>query len=274
MMMRLIVFFVSFCWLGFIQLAQADLLGQSNGETAPSVPAGKTTNLPECPEISASDNTQLEMIGRVVEENRPYAALAFLDASHLATPKADLLRASSLRQTNQLEAAAALYRKLVDSCVSGFAYQGLGLIYNQRGQNEAAAKSLAMAAKLIPIDSAIRADYGYALAVLGQNDTALNEYLTAIELNNKNRRAINNLLLLMLKTGQQEKALHLAKTFGMTSADLEKLKPGLQLSSQKKTADSADPGSQVLSVGGVCEGTSSRPCTGILSPKLERLPND
>jgi tetratricopeptide (TPR) repeat protein len=272
MMMRLIMLVMAFCWFDFIQLAQADLLGQAGETNVAPVPVGKTVNLPECPEISAADNTQLEMIGRVVEENRPYAALAFLDASHLVTPKADLLRASSLRQTNQLEAAAALYRKLIDSCVSGYAYQGLGLIYNQRGQNEAAAKSLAMAAKLIPIDSAIRADYGYALAVLGQNDAALNEYLTAIELNNKNRRAINNLLLLMLKSGQQEKALQLAKSFGMTAADLEKLKPGLQLG-QNRTG-TAEAGSQVLSVGGVCEGTSSRPCTGILSPRLERLPNE
>lgn len=267
------ILFAGLCWLGFMQPVQADLLGQADGGDAPSIPAGRTSNLSQCPEISPADNTQLEMIGRVVEENRPYAALAFLDASRLETPKADLLRASSLRQTNQLEAAAALYRKLIDSCVSGFAYQGLGLIYNQRGQNEAAAKSLALAAKLIPVDSTIRADYGYALAVLGQHDAALKEYLTAIELNNKNQRAINNLLLLMLQTGQQDKALQLAKSFGMTAADLERLKPGSQPDGSGP-AQAADARSKALSVGGICEGTPSRPCTGILSPRLERLPNE
>lgn len=269
MMIRLVLVLAGFCLLGHVQAAPADLLGHSAEASNVTIPQVKTANLPECPEISATDNTKLEMISRVVKENRPYAALAFLDASQLKTPKADLLRASSLRQTNQLEAAARLYRELVDSCVSGFAYQGLGLIYHQRGQNEAAAKSLAMAAELIPIDSAIRADYGYALAVLGQNELALNEYLTAIELDSRNQRASNNLLLLLLKTDQREKALELAKTLGMTAADLEKLQPRSDHTRQPDVA-----GEQALSIGGICEGTASRPCTGILSPRLERLPDE
>ena len=269
---RLIMALAGLCCIGLFAPVQAALLGQSD-ESDVSVPARTSEIIPACPDISPSDNTQLEMIGKIVQENRPYAALAFLDASHLKSPKADLLRAGSLRQTGKLEDAAALYRKLTDSCVSGFAYQGLGLIYNQRGQNEAAAKSLAMAAKLVPIDSAIRADYGYALAILGQNEAAVDEYKTAIELNTSNQRAINNLLLLMLQTGQQAKAVQLAKSFGMTTADLEKLKPGLKLG-QNQTASATSAESEVLSVGGICMGASSRPCTGILSPTLERLPNE
>lgn len=270
--MRKHVFLIGLCWIGYLNLAQAGLLDQFEDETI-AKPAAKPANLPQCPDISPSDNTQLEMIGKIVQENRPYAALAFLDASHLASPKADLLRASSLRQIGKLDDAAVLYDKLRDTCMSGFAYQGLGLIYNQRGQNEEAAKSLAMAAGLIPIDSSIRADYGYALAVLGKNEAAIDEYRTAIELNTRNQRAINNLLLLMLQTGQHEEALRLAQSFGMTAADLEKLQPGLQLIPTQASGATGSK-SQVLSVGGICEGTSMAPCTGILSPRLERLPNE
>lgn len=263
---------IGLCWMSVAAIAQADLLGQQGSDESVAVPALTSERIPECPEVSQSDKTELDMIGKIVQENRPYAALAFLDASSVKTPRADLLRAGSLRQIGKLEEAAVLYRKLTNSCVSGFAYQGLGLIYNQRGQNEGAAKSLAMAAKLIPIDSAIRADYGYALAVLGKNEAAMNEYKTAIELNPHNQRAINNMLLLMLQTGPQEKAVQQAKAFGMTPADLEKLKLGLKLG-QEQTMQT-DAQSQVLSVGGVCVDASSRPCTGILSPTLERLPNE
>lgn len=268
--MRKRLFLIGLCWLCWIEPAQAGLLDRA-GEDAVAAP--QPVNVPECPDISATDNTQLEMIGKIVQENRPYAALAFLDASRLTSPKAQLLRAGSLRQIGKLDEAGDLYRKLTDSCVSGYAHQGLGLIHNQRGQNQAAAESLAMAARLIPIDSTIRADYGYALALLGQHDAAMNEYRTAIELNTRNQRAINNMLLLLLQTGQQEKALQLAQSFGMTAADLEKLQPGLQLS-RNGVPDAAADGPEVPAVGGLCEGTSSRPCTGILSPRLERLPNE
>ncbi|MCB5189660.1 hypothetical protein LG198_02790 [Methylobacillus arboreus] len=216
---------------------------------------------PVCAEASQEDKTQLEMVGRVLGEGKAYAALAFLDAAKLDSPAAKLYRAHALRQTAQFEQAGVLYQQLVSSCVGGLAYQGLGLLAEMQDQHEAATNYLKSASRMLPVDSRVRGDYGYALMMFGDNQAALTELLTAIELDGNNRLAINNLIMLMYKTGQDERATQLARDFSVSEQNLQGIReasglPAFQVNQR-----------QQFSLGS-CYGNTQL-CTGILSPQLE-----
>lgn len=211
-----------------------------------------------CMEMAPEDKTQLDMIGKVLGEGKAYAAIAFLDASKLELPQAKLFRAHALRQTGQYEQAAYYYQQLLASCVGGYAYQGLGLLAEMQDQHEAAISYLKVASAMMPVESRVRGDYGYALMMYGDNQKALAELLTAIELDGKNRLAINNLILLMFKTGQEERAAQIASEFGIKEAGLEEIRSNSQAAFK--------PGQRQQM--GSCNGNTQL-CTGILSPTLE-----
>lgn len=179
---------------------------------------------PACPELSKEDKTQLEMIGKVLADGKAYAALAFLDAARLDVVQAKLYRANALRQTGQYDLAQAEYQQLTSSCLGGFAYQGLGLLAEIQEQHEAATAYLKTATGLLPVDSRVRSDYGYALMMYGDTQLALNQFLTAIELDGNNHLAKHNLVMLMYKTGQLARAEELAREFKFSDAQLREIR--------------------------------------------------
>ena len=61
---RLIMALAGLCCIGLFAPVQAALLGQSD-ERDISVPARKSEIIPACPDLSPSDTTQLEMIGKI-----------------------------------------------------------------------------------------------------------------------------------------------------------------------------------------------------------------
>ncbi|MFL9709869.1 hypothetical protein [Methylobacillus sp. Pita1] len=214
-----------------------------------------------CAETTQEDRTQLEMIAKVLAEGKAYAALAFLDAAKLDSPAARLYRANALRQTAQFEQAGELYQQLLGSCVGGLAYQGLGLLAEMQEQHETAIGFLKSASRMLPVDSKIRGDYGYALMMYGDHQSALSELLTAIELDGNNRLAIHNLVMLMYKTGQDERAAQLARDFDITEQHLQGIRQASGLPAFK-----VNQRQQFSS--GSCYGNTQL-CTGILSPQLE-----
>ncbi|MCB5184474.1 hypothetical protein LG201_04585 [Methylobacillus gramineus] len=216
---------------------------------------------PACEQVTQEDKTQLEMIGRVLAEGKAYAALAFLDAAKIDSPPAKLYRAHALRQTGQFQPASELYHQLTSTCMSGLAYQGLGLLAEMQEQHEAATSYLRSASNLLPVDSRVRGDYGYALMRFGDTQTALSELLTAIELDGNNRLAIHNLIMLMYKMGQDEKASQIARDFNISDASLQSIRDESGMPAFK------DSQRQQFSLGG-CYG-NTQICTGILSPRLE-----
>jgi len=177
-----------------------------------------------CEALPAAENTKLGIIRQMLMSGRPHAAIAYLDAAHIDAPQSDLLRADGLRQTGRHEQATELYRKLLGTCVAGNAYQGLGLIAGQVGDVEEAVDQLHSASALLPVDPDVRNDYGYALLMAKNYDDALHEFLTAIELSPGNRQAAHNLLLLLYRTGENDKAGKFAKDFGISEADIARLK--------------------------------------------------
>lgn len=176
-----------------------------------------------CKPLSAADATKLGIIRQMLNAAKPHAALAYLDAAKIEAPQADLLRANALRQTGREDSAENLYQRLTRSCIGGYAYQGLGLISAKRGRLPEAVEQLRAASTALPVDAAIRNDYGYVLMLSGQHQGALHEFLTAIELTSGNRQAARNLVLLLYRTQQQEKARAFAEQFGIGAAELGQL---------------------------------------------------
>jgi Flp pilus assembly protein TadD len=173
-----------------------------------------------CKELPPASSTRLGLIRQMLTAGKPHAAIAYLDAAHLDVPQAALLRADGLRQTGREEEADRIYRKLLSSCVGGYAYQGLGLSASNAGKWRDAVAHLKAASAALPVDAAVRNDYGYALMLTGDHQTALHEFLTAIELAPNQRRAAHNLLLLLSRTGEDDKAAAFAEKVGISAEEL------------------------------------------------------
>lgn len=174
-----------------------------------------------CRELPPAASTRLGLIRQMLAAGKPHAAIAYLDAARIEAPQAELLRADGFRQTGREEEADRLYRKLLGSCVAGYAYQGLGLSASSAGRMRDAVTHLKAASEALPVDPAVRNDYGYALMLAGDSKQAVHEFLTAIELAPNQRRAAHNLLLLLTRTGQDSKAAAFAEQYGIPAEELE-----------------------------------------------------
>lgn len=219
----------------------------------------------KCQELKPEETTNIEMVNKILEDKKPYAALAFIDSFKTDSPQLELLKAHSLRKIGKQAEAEAIYSKLTQTCMAAYAYQGLGLISNLRNKPSDSVKYLKMATKLLPINTNIRNDYGFALMQVGDYPSSLNEFLTAIELDDRNTRAKYNLLALLYKNNQKEKADQFAKRYNIT--DAESQKPPQQPASKSVENKTQDNGLAAKS-GKVCTSDSDM-CTGIFSMKLE-----
>jgi len=205
---------------------------------APQTQTGTTS----CKALPAADSTRLGIIRQMLDDGRPHAAIAHLDAASIKAPQSDLLRADGLRQTGREKEAALLYQKLLGTCVAGSAYQGLGLLATHKGNVREAILQLHNASEALPIDPNIRNDYGYALLLAEEHEGALHEFLTAVELAPGHRQAAHNLLLLLYRTGKPDQAGKFAAQFGISAADLERLKQHAQQPlSGAAAADNPEP---------------------------------
>lgn len=253
--------------------------------------AATNTQLSKCAELKAEDNTNLNMVSQLLNEKKPFAALAFIDSFNIDLPQLELLKANSLRQMGRQTEAETIYNKLTKSCVSAFAYQGLGLMSNQRGQHQDSVNYLKSATKLAPINATIRSDYGFSLMSIGDFKSSLNEYLTAIELDDRNHLAKYNLLALLYKSNQTDQANQFAKRYNLSEIEVNKIKQDILIKQntppnreQLTKLQDADANKNIVQASDVethvikfedeqktntaiCLGTSDV-CTGILSMEL------
>lgn len=209
--------------LGIFFVAMSVGTASAAPQTATSATAEKSLWSNEkntCRELPPSASTRLGLIRQMLASGKPHAALAYLDAARLDAPQSQLLRADGLRQTGREGEADRIYRQLLKSCVAGYAYQGLGLSAGNAGQWREAATHLHAASAALPIDAAVRNDYGFALMQAGEHDAALHEFLTAIELAPNQRRPQHNMLLLLTRTGQDAKAAAFAEKVGVSAEEL------------------------------------------------------
>lgn len=215
--MKTIQILVLIAWIGLYDLPHAIAADANNQSAQPT--KGKT-----CAELSSENATRLGLIRQMLSEGKPHAAIAHLDAARIQHEHAELLRADGLRQTGRASQAQVIYEQLASSCVSGYAYRGLGLIASASGNQQEAARHLKTASHALPTEHTIRNDYGYVLMQSGDHASALHEFLTAVELAPEYRQAAHNLILLLYQQGDTAKAEAIAKQFGVAAEETQQLK--------------------------------------------------
>ncbi|EUJ09730.1 hypothetical protein Meth11DRAFT_0531 [Methylophilaceae bacterium 11] len=218
--MKMITLWMALAWALTYGLPHA--MAADNKTTSVQQTKGSTGKA--CAEISTEEATRLALIRQMLTEGKPHAAIAHLDAANIKNEHAELLRADALRQTGRALQAQTIYAQLVNSCVSGYAYRGLGLIASETGNQQEALRHLKAASNALPTEHTIRNDYGYVLMQSGESTAALHEFLTAVELAPDYRQAANNLVMLLYQQGDTAKAEAFAKQFGVASEAMQQLK--------------------------------------------------
>lgn len=170
-------------------------------------------------QISAGEGMSLSLIQQQIQKGQYYSALAELAVLPDSSPDSLLMQADSYRKLGKWADAEPLYTRLVDTCLSGKAYHGLGLIAAYQGKVSPAVKLLEKAARVSPVSANIRNDLGFLMLVTGQDSLAYDELRTALELNPDHQTAARNLWFLLLKTHRTAQAETLAQRYRWAEQD-------------------------------------------------------
>ncbi|MDO9422612.1 MAG: hypothetical protein Q7T40_00260 [Methylobacter sp.] len=215
-------------------VSQMDLTG--SGKAGAAYPNAQTCAADPDPD----QNVKLDLIRRLIDNGKLYAALAHLEAARSDSRQSAYLRAEILRQTDRSEQAAPLYRELLGGCMAGKGYHGLGLIAGRDSKISEAIAYLQKAAIALPTDVRVRNDLGYALLLGRQFDAARNEFLTALELDGGDSLAATNMVLLLSVTEKKQEMQAFAAHMNMDPeivtqlrAQAEEIKASLGRSTQR-----------------------------------------
>lgn len=176
--------------------------------------------------LSNALRLRISLVREMMHKGLLLAALAHLDGLDPAdgrTPVVRYLRAEAFRKLGNTARAEDLYRGLVNTCLSGLGYHGLGLIAAQRGDLNSARAELERARRLRPTDPRVRNDLGYVLLLTGRYPSARTEFLTAMELGDPGRRSAMNYILLLFREGQAAEAERVGTSMGIPEAELARM---------------------------------------------------
>ncbi len=180
------------CWLLLITLAACTACGSAHNTYRPDP-------LSLAPlESSPQDDKRmyLDLIGQMQRQGAYFASLAHVDAYRQRygdTPALRLLQADGLRETQQVEAARAIYTSQTNGPQGAAAWHGLGLIAARAGDAAQAETSLARAVQLQPLNTDYLGDLGFARLRAGQLGQAREPLAKAAELAPGNVKANANL---------------------------------------------------------------------------------
>ncbi|MEG2805394.1 Flp pilus assembly protein TadD [Stenotrophomonas sp.] len=138
----------------------------------------------------------LDLIGQMQRQGAYFASLAHVDAYRQRygdSPALRLLEADGLRETQQVDAARALYHRLANGPQGAAAWHGLGLIAARAGDAAEAENGLARAVQLQPLNTDYLGDLGFARLQAGRLDLARGPLARAAELAPGNVKANANL---------------------------------------------------------------------------------
>lgn len=196
-------------------------------------------------EIPADDpatqrKVHTDLIRQMLAQAQYYAALAHVQAQVQESGPTDelrLLEAEARRKLRQTARAQEIYRELLRTSYVAEAYHGLGLI-SASGDLGTAIWQLQQAVRRRPADTEMRNDLGYALMMAGRYNEALTELATAVELEagTGSEKARNNLVLLLLVTGDEAAVKRLVQQSGMTEAALAGLRSQAQSLARNRPA--------------------------------------
>lgn len=151
----------------------------------------------------------LQLIQRMQQQGAWFASLAHIQAyrqQHGDSPALQLAHADALRQTGEMEQAAALYRRVGRGPLQAAAAHGLGLIAMSQGQSAQAIEQLRLATQLSPLQADYLGDLGYALLLSGDYSAARAPLAQAAELQPGDGRAVANLALWQMLDGHADSA--------------------------------------------------------------------
>ncbi len=133
-------------------------------------------------QVQPEAQIHLDLVDRLSEGNKPYAALAQLEGKPMDSHGHWLRKGRLLASTQRLSDAQQLFQALVDRCGTGEAYHGLGMVLLKSWRVEDGLQQLRIARAEAPASANIRNDYGYALLMNGEYEHAAYELRTALEL--------------------------------------------------------------------------------------------
>lgn len=185
-----------------IALAPALLVGCSGNRAAYKQPPVE----PALVEAAQDDRGMyLGLLKQMQQQGAYYASLAHIDAFRQRfgdSPELRILQANALRETGDDQTAASIYRSLTKGSQAAPAWHGLGLIAAGTRDHSGAQLALDNAVRADPLNVAYLGDLGFALLQAGQVEQARAPLAKAAELGPDNIRAISNLALWALLSGQ------------------------------------------------------------------------
>ncbi|WP_018877725.1 hypothetical protein [Thioalkalivibrio sp. ALE28] len=146
----------------------------------------------------------MQLAEEMMADGRPYAALAELDSLGQEAAEVKLARAQILGRIGHDEARDEFEALRDHACFRGVAHHGLALLDVRAGRYGEAAETLRIAREELPNVARVRNDYGFVLLIQGQEEAAEFELRTALELSNGDERALENLLLVLMKRDDTE----------------------------------------------------------------------
>lgn len=151
--------------------------------------------------IQPEHQLQLDAVDALMARSQPYAGLARLESEGLETHHHWLRKGQLLASTGQLGQARELFQALAEQCQSAGGHHGLGLVYLKLNQIDKGLAQLEQARRLEPSSADIRNDYGYGLLLAGDDQKAVFELRTALELADGEGGVRQNLAAAYLITG-------------------------------------------------------------------------
>jgi Flp pilus assembly protein TadD len=160
---------------------------------------------------AATDNQAmyLDLIAQMQQQGAYFASLAHVQAFRKQYGNPPLLRrleADALRETGQSDAAERAYRGLLSGAQAAAAWHGLGLIAASKNNFAEADQALSRAVDLDPVNVSYLGDQGFARLRAGAWNGARTPLAKAAELAPGNLKAVSNLILWSLLTGQPDQA--------------------------------------------------------------------
>ena len=173
-----------------------------------------------CQPLTNDQELVLAMSQDIASSGKLHAALANLERLPSHLPEARLRKAQLLRVLGRPE-AESLYRGLSNTCLIAEAHHGLGQIEVARKDYPSALRHLRKATSLAPANDAMRNDLGVAYLNLDQVAEAHFELMTAMELNEGDSRAAQNLLTLFIYQDNWKSARNLVASKKLTTAQFK-----------------------------------------------------
>lgn len=213
------------CWLLLTTLAACTACGAAHNAYRPDPLSLAPLESPP----QDDKRMYLDLIGQMQRQGAYFASLAHVDAYRQRygdSPALRLLQADGLRETQQVDAARAIYTSLANGPQGAAAWHGLGLIAARAGDAAQAETSLARAVQLQPLNTDYLGDLGFARLRAGQLAQAREPLAKAAELAPGNVKANANLAvwaLLRNDTAMAEQIMRSAALPDAARAEVQRL---------------------------------------------------